>query len=184
MNRLLFTFALALAAVPALAADAPHAISPEAVASAISASGVEVSAAQVKLLSDVVSSAADPQLRVRSIQPSGEQHAVARLECADAACLPFLVAVELGGKPGVVTAPLHASPATLTQTVRHAQSEIAVHSGAAATLVLNREHVHISIPVTCLANGATGDTVRVISKSNHQVYTAQVTGENLLSGRF
>ena len=58
-----------------------------------------------------------------------------------------------------------------------------VRRGASAMLLLDGDHVQIKIPVTCLENGTTGQTIQAADKDHHQVYTAQVVSENLLRGR-
>ena len=60
---------------------------------------------------------------------------------------------------------------------------IVIRSGSSATLLLDGGHVHIRIPVTCLENGSTGQTIRATDKDRRRVYKAQVVANGVLQGR-
>ena len=172
-------------ALPAMAATERHVVTTEQIAAAVSSAGMQVSPEQVSLLATVVASTPDPQLKVRSIEPSGQQRAIARLECADREqCLPFFVAIRLNGQhdAGSSNTDKPAAPTVIPAKMQAAAP--VVRRGASAMLLLDGDHVQIKIPVTCLENGTTGQTIQAADKDHHQVYTAQVVSENLLRGRF
>lgn len=159
-----------------------HPIAVERIAAVISGTGMQVRPEQVKLLSDVVASTADPELKVRSIEMQDTGRTTVRLECGGGECVPFLVTVRLNGRAAAsAQQEVGASTQTVNGPNRH---EPLVRRGAAATLLLSHGPVHISIPVTCLDNGASGQSIRAVAAGTHQVYTAQVVSADVLSGRF
>jgi len=169
----------AAAVLPAFAGGAHYSITPAEVASAVSGSGLKVSADQVSLFADVVASVAQPALKVQSIEPEDDHQAIARMECADAAqCLPFMVAlrVDRGAVPQSVQ---EGAPAGRIS----APAVFLVRAGSPAILELDGTHVHITLPVVCLENGALGQTVRVATPDRRVFYIVQVAGDRMLRGR-
>jgi hypothetical protein len=170
---------IAMAALPAAAAPRRYAITTERIAAALSNGGVPVLPEQVTLPANVVASTADPVLKVMSIDRAGGQRALARLECASSQqCLPFIVTLRVSMEPAEasprVQAAVFSSPRPSTPLVR---------AGSPATLHLEGAHIHISLSVICLENGAMGQTIRATSKDRHQVYTVQVVRDGVLEGR-
>lgn len=181
--KLICVVGLALAGA-AKAEPVRHAITPERIAAALSGSGVQIAPSQVTLMTNVVASTPDPELKVRSIDLSAGQRVIARLECARSEqCLPFTVFLQLN-RDSVTPVPHANSVAVAPDVTVRAAVEVAVHKGSSARLLLNRGPVHISIPVTCMDNGAPGQSIRAVSASTHQVYTAQVVNKDVLSGRY
>lgn len=171
---------MAAAALPALAAPARYAITTERIAEAVSNGGVQVSPQQVTLLAGVVASVANPELKVQSIDRAGSQGVIARIACADSAqCLPFLVALRV--KDDEIAVATTARPAVNVSLSR--PTSFAVKQGATTALFLDGAHVHISLSVICLENGAPGQTVRATSVDRHQVFTVQVASDGTLRGR-
>jgi hypothetical protein len=167
------------------AAAAGHSeISTDQVAGAISRAGMSVLSEQVTLLSDVVAHTASPNLIVESIEPWGEGRMKARLGCANSEeCLPFYVSIRCnqagGERPG--GALLDQSYAPVSRPAPNPRSYV-VRSGSRATLLLDRNHVHIRLSVICLENGAAGQRIRVESKDPKQTYVAEVVEGGVVRG--
>lgn len=172
-------------ALSAIAAPMRHPITTDRVAAAVSVAGFRVSPDQVTLLSDVVATTDAPQLRVRSIEPSGERHAIARLECAEAdQCLPFFVRLRFSPQPEAATSSASDRSSASAEPAKIQAAPIVAHRGSSMTLLLDSGHVHITLQVTSLENGTAGQQIRVADKDHHLVYTAQVVSETVARGRF
>lgn len=174
----LIAFVCGAAALSARAGTGPYPITQEQIAAAVTGSGMRVSPDQVSLLADVVSSTARPTLRVQSIQPAGENRVIARMECAQAGqCLPFIVAL----RPDTIAIPAAAPDQAPSRQQPNAPD--LVRAGSSALLLLDGDHVHISLSVRCLENGKLGQTIRATSLDRHQFFMAQVVGDRILRGR-
>jgi|SRR5580698_1329788 hypothetical protein len=171
---------LAATALPALAAPGRFAITTERIAQAVSSNGVQVSPDQVSLFTGVVASVANPELKVQSIDRAGSRGVIARITCADSQqCLPFLVTLHVKDGDIAGAAVARSTPAgSIFKPVA-----FAVRQGATTALFLDGAHVHISLSVICLENGAPGQTIRATSTDRHQVFTVQVAGDGTLRGR-
>jgi hypothetical protein len=165
-------------AIPAVAATGYDSITKEQIAAAMSGAGMRVSAEQVMLLSDVVASTNTPGLKVESMERWGADRMRVRLDCAKREdCLPFYVAVRLTqGDAGSG----HGESPSIAKTASTAS--YVIRAGSSAILLLDGGHVHIRVPVVCLENGTTGQTIRVSSKDRHLTYTAQVVDGTILRG--
>lgn len=173
---------VASATVFASAVPAHFAISPEQVAVALGSAGIQVDPTQVALLSAPVATSATPSLKVRTVAPSGDHTALARIECVNAQeCLPFFVRIQTGSSGDALAAPLHAEQHRVSPYQPSARS-VVVRAGSQAVLLLESERVHIRIPVICVENGATGERIRVKGTLNRLTYTAEVVDANLLKG--
>jgi hypothetical protein len=171
---------LAAAALPALAAPGRYAITTERIAQAVSNNGVQVAPGQVSLFTGVVASVANPELKVQSIDRAGSQGVIARIACADSQqCLPFLVALHVKDDDAAMAAVARTAPAAST----FRPGVFAVRQGATTALFLDGMHVHISLSVICLENGAPGQTIRATTTDRHQVFTVQVASDGTLRGR-
>lgn len=161
-----------------------YTISAEEVASAMTSNGISVAPAQVTLLSAVVASTPSPRLRVRSVERWSGDRAMVRMECDTAAeCLPFFASVRLGSSSPAPRVASTASSAISSEPRVQPESKYAVRVGTPATLLLDGDHVHIRIAVTCLSNGAAGQTVRAETPDHEKTFTAQVAGDGVLRGR-
>jgi hypothetical protein len=180
----ILAFALCAApAVPVMAAPGRYAITTEQIAAAISSSGMPVTSEQVTLPANLVASTPDPALKLKSLDRAGDNRMYARVECANAGqCLPFIVSLKLDLRmtavPVALSSPGRSAASTQTQPVPPV-----VRAGSPATLQLEGSHVHITLSVVCLENGAAGQTIRAASHDRKQVYTVQVLREGLLEGR-
>lgn len=182
-NSILSVVLGAAVALPVLAAPGRYAISAGQIAAAVTNYGMQVSPDQVNLLAGVVANVAAPELKIKSIDPAGSQRAIARLECVDSEqCLPFIVSIQLaqGGIPASVSAPSHGSLASPSQ---NRPAAVIIRAGSPAILLLDGAHVHISLAVICLDNGALGQTVRATDKDHRQTYMARVSQDGTLEGR-
>jgi hypothetical protein len=169
-------------AFPAAAAASPIAITEAQVADVLSEAGIKVSARQVTLLSEVVASKSNPALRVESMERWGDHRMRVRLACdSNTECLPFVVAVNWTGNDAMAFGPANA--ATAGSPAKTGSGSFLVHAGSPAVLLLDGDHVHIQLPVTCLENGASGQTVRAVSKDQRRTYSAQVFSETVLKAR-
>jgi hypothetical protein len=177
----------ALAATVSLAQAAPghYAISTAQIATTMGQFGIEVAPQQVKLLADVTATTESPRLVVRSVRPWGNQHLMARLECADSEqCKPFFVGLESNPDDGARTSDVSATRGAGAWSGQIESSKnYVVKSGSPAVLQLDNEHVHIRIAVICLENGAPGQRIRVTGKDHRMIFTAQVVDGSLLKGR-
>lgn len=177
----------ALVAMPALAASTRYPITTDRVAAAMSSTGMPILPEQVTLLADVVASTRAPELRVRSMEPSGDHRMMVRLECASTEeCMPFFVAIRLGQATDTATQVADADrgvPAVPVALPVRQDRSLVLRKGSPAILFLDSTHVHIRIPVVCLDNGAPGQTIRVKAGDHGQVYAAQVVDSSTLKGR-
>jgi hypothetical protein len=183
-RRSIFSLLLCTAvALPALANPARYAITAGQVAAAVANQGMQVSPDQVVLLTGVVANVAAPELKVKSIDRMGPERAIARLECADSEqCLPFVVSIRLSANESAdpVVAPSHFLQRASLQS---RPAPIAVRAGSTVILLLDGPHVHISLTVICLENGAPGQTIRATDRDHRQFYMARVTQDGFLEGR-
>jgi hypothetical protein len=181
--KLILFLALSIAAaLPAAANPLHYAITTEQVAAAINGQGMQISPNEIVLLTDVVANVAAPRLAVRSIDRMAPEHAIARMECVDAQqCLPFMVSIRVNaGDPTDIVSPLsHSLPAS--SPVRPAP--MVVRAGSPAILQLDGTHVHITLSVICLDNGALGQTIRATDHDRRQIYIARVLQGGVLEGR-
>jgi hypothetical protein len=176
----LICIAIAAAALSALAASGRYDITTERIATAVTNSGVQVAPDQVTLFTNVVASVANPELKVQSIDRTGDGHAIARVACTDSAqCLPFMVTLRVSNGANLEIASNR--PVSYGSTYKPAQ--FAVRQGSTTALFLDGAHVHISLSAICLENGVPGQTIRATSLDRHQTFTAQVTSDGTLRGR-
>ena len=178
LNSTLTCMLAAAIALPAVAAPRRFVITQERIASAVTNSGMQVSPEQVTLLSSVVASIANPQLKVISIDRSYGTQSLARIECATRdQCLPFLVKLSAGTASTTSAASV---PLSVSSNPQARPSPPLVHSGSPATLLLEGPHIHITVPVICLQNGALGQTVRASTRDRRITYTAHVVRDGVL----
>lgn len=165
------------AAAPLLFARSDgYPITPQQVAATVTGGGLQVSADEVSLLADVVATVPQPTLKLKSVSPAADHQVIARLECADARqCLPFMVVLNVDR--GALASAAEASDGQPSRP----QVPL-VRAGSHAVLQLDGAHVHISIPVICLENGALGENIRVASLDRNQFYTVQVAENGVLRG--
>jgi hypothetical protein len=168
-----------------LAAAGRYAISTEQIAATVNRFGIEVAPDQVKLLSGVVATTADPRLTVRSVHSWGSERLMARLECESREqCLPFFVGLEVVRGNGSTNATgLSKSGAEAQPSATPTAKDYVLRKGSPATLQIDSDRVHIRVSVICLENGVQGQTIRVTSKDHRIVYSAQVVDGGLLQGR-
>lgn len=173
---------LAGAAAPAMAAG-QYPISAAQIAIEINRMGMPVTPGQIRMPADVTAATESPALKVRSVQPQDGGEVLVRLECERAGqCLPFFVRVQTTS--GNSIANNVNEPARAMTPVRIQSSQIPLlKNGATATLLLEGDHVHITMPVISLQNGAPGQTIRVTSPDHRKTYSAQVVNATLLKGR-
>jgi|GEM_PF-7052541 Flagellar basal body P-ring biosynthesis protein len=181
MRTVLLIAAILWSVFPAWPATQQYTLTTAEIAAALNRAGVEVTPDRVALLADVVASTPEPALRVRSVEKNGGKQIVARLECENSQeCLPFFVGVKPTPGEAVVLAAANPRPAITTFT---ATNSVVMRTGTSVTLQLDGAHVHITIPVICLENGAVGQTIRVTDKNRRLIYRAQVMDSGLVKGR-
>jgi len=167
-------------AMPALAVTQHYGIRTESIAAAINGVGMQVTPAQVALLTDVVSTTNAPRLKVSLIEKLGDHRLMARVECQNPQeCMPFFVRINLGPDTGVST-----SSGQFKESLPSAgrAKQDAVKAGSKATLLLDSDHMHISLAVVCLESGAVGQKIRVSAGERRQIYLAEVVNGQLLKG--
>jgi hypothetical protein len=175
---------LAALSLPAKAVSGRDAITTAQVAAAIKDAGLNVAAAQVTLLSEVVAKTSAPALRVESVGPWEGNLARVRLNCVISdECLPFVVTVRRSQRNDSEAAFVPSNEqASRRSPFETPKSEVVVHIGSAAVLLLDGRHVHIQLAVICLENGSVGQTIRVAGKGHEQTYLAEVCSDGLLRG--
>ena len=67
--------------------------------------------------------------------------------------------------------------------MENGQSKIvSIKQGAPAILLLDGEHVHVTLSVICLESGTPGQKIRVTTGDRKQIYLAEVVDANRLKG--
>jgi hypothetical protein len=180
--RLIFSLVLCIAAgLPAMANPARYAITAEQVAAAINGQGMQISPDRIVLLTGAVANVAAPRLTVKSIDRMSPERAVARMECVDAEqCVPFVVSIRLNAGESADALPSSSREVSSSQT---RPAPIVVRAGTPTILQLDGAHVHITLGVICLDNGAVGQTIRATDRDRRQIYTARVMQNGVLEGR-
>lgn len=174
---------------PAMAASEHYPIGTEQIAATVARMGVQIAPSQVTLLTEVVASTPNPALQVQFLQRYGADRFMVRLECESKEdCLPFIASVHVGEGEATQLAAVSSRMSLLKEPFSSSVSgsrpeSIVIRSGSSATLLLDGGHVHIRIPVTCLENGSTGQTIRATDKDRRRVYKAQVVANGVLQGR-
>ena len=164
--------------------------------------------AEVKLMAQNTATIEAPRLEVRAVEPWGDRDARVRLGCeAHEQCLPFYVAVHwfdaTSAKAALLAANVsparlaRSAPNSLASTTREpvavpspaptsspnaTDTEIHLHAGSHATLLIEGDRLHIKLPVICLENGVPGRTIRVTALDHKQTYRAEVVDSTLLKG--
>jgi hypothetical protein len=179
---ILWSIVIAGAVLPVMAATPRrYPISAGNVAATISASGMAVSPEQITFLTEVVATTSAPALKLRSVEKIGNERLSARMECIQSEeCLPFFVGIRIGPDNEERTAAIGTGYSLTGVTPRAAA---VVRAGTTVNLLLDGEHIHIRIPVTCLESGAPGQTIRVEDKGHRVFYTAQVVDGSAVRGR-
>ncbi|MGA2534428.1 MAG: flagella basal body P-ring formation protein FlgA [Terracidiphilus sp.] len=180
LKSIVATMSVVCLAMPALAVTQHYGIRAESVAAAMNGVGMQITPAQVALLTDVVATSSAPRLRVSSIEKLGDHRLMARVECQNPQeCMPFFVRINLGPDTGA-SAPSGQSRVSFS-SAGQAKPD-AVKAGSKATLLLDSAHMHISLSVVCLENGAAGQKIRVSAGERRQIYLAEVINGQLLKG--
>ncbi|MFZ0284123.1 MAG: flagella basal body P-ring formation protein FlgA [Terriglobales bacterium] len=157
------------------------AISTQRVANAMAQAGWKVGAGQIKLLSQVTSTAQDAWLEVVQVTHWQGDKLKAELRCHDPrACLPFYILVNEAG-----TADKSGQTLPLATAQKHPEDEITpeqplLRSGDPATMMFSDPGISITMPVICLQSGHRGQMIRVASTDHKRFYKAQIVGPGLL----
>jgi hypothetical protein len=155
------------------------------VAAALMRAGIRISASQVEMLGDANVSHADPALQVQSAAKWINNRMKIKLRCQHREeCLPFYVLVNWPSHDetvAVIDRWFHRVPGAAIPGPAQ-QEPWLVSRGESATLILESEHLHIQLPVVCLANARKGAFVRVRSIDNKKTFLAEVIGNKLLKG--
>ena len=177
---MLLGMALAAGISSAQAASVHYPISTDQVAATINQTGMAIRSDQVTFLSEVVSTTTAPVLKVRSIQPWGNEKMMARVECeSNSVCVPFLVSVHVNA--GEQAQALLSLPSPATQAAGPRMAPV-VQNGSQAVLELEGKRVHIRLSVICLERGAPGQMIRASSPDRRIVFRAKVIDGSLLKG--
>jgi hypothetical protein len=176
--RMAATLAVVLCTVAAGSA-APATITKQQVIAALNAHGFSISPEQVNFLADPLATRPDAVLEMLSIEHWGAGRLSVRMGCRQREeCVPFYVAVD-------PTNPDLQSPAQSLPVVRQtSRTPPVVRAGERAMLQIDRDKLHITMPVICLESGAVGGRIRVATSDHKQVYRAEVVGPKLLKGGF
>ena len=155
-------------------------------------------AAALQWPQDLAASRAEPELEVTMAYPENGGWAL-RLRCVlPGTCAPFLVRApriaglgrlttlvpqERGGDAGGEAGP-PVGKRTGLRRAKAANSKALVFAGRPARLVLERDGMRISIPVTCLDRGALAQAVRARDRESGRIFQARVAGPGLLEAGF
>jgi len=168
--------------LPIGAAERPSrlVITVEQIAEALRASGVRATTQEIEPLCTVTAAQVNPRLKVVKVEPFDGNSVKVRLQCERTSiCLPFYVVLRWQTHDGLRDSMSSWQQAAGQRRVK--PEEILVRSGNSATLVFESPNMRMTLPVTCLQNGARGQRVRVISKDRKKIYMARVTGPGLVS---
>jgi hypothetical protein len=137
---------------------------------------------EIEPLCTVTAARLNPRLKLVSVEPLDGNSVKARLQCERTSiCLPFYVVLRWQTRDGLRDSMSSWQARTVTGKRRLQPAEMLVRSGKAATLVFEGQNMRMTLPVTCLQNGARGMRVRVISQDRKKIYLARVTGLGVVS---
>jgi hypothetical protein len=167
---------------PLRAYDNPRTpISREAILGALHSSGMQIRPDQMEQLSGMTANEPNPLLKILSVEMLDGEADKVLLRCEHSnTCLPFYVLVHWG-KPGDPSGTRFTqSSGRMTQPALPRENTM-VRSGRTATLMLEGEYIHMTLPVLCLQNGGRGQQVRVISKDTKRRYVAWVVAPGVVT---
>jgi hypothetical protein len=167
---------------PVRAYDNPRTpISREAILGALHSSGMRIGPDQMEQLSGMTATEPNPFLRILSVDMLDGEADKVLLRCEHPnTCLPFYVLVHWG-QPGDASGARPIQPDGRATQPALRPENILVRSGRTATLMLEGEYIHMTLPVLCLQNGGRGQQVRVISKDTKRRYVAWVVGPGVVT---
>jgi hypothetical protein len=160
-----------------------YVIEPAQVAASLSNETRHVEAGQIKLLAQVTSAEANPQLDVLSAAParSADAGLLVKLGCRKrSACLPFYALVESGAAASEILA----SGRSAVRGAGTKRPPIVMRAGTHATLRMDSPRAQINLAVVSLECGSIGSRIRVATPDHKGVYVGEVVGPNLLRGSF
>lgn len=178
---------VSLLAFPLLSsAQAPAArvpVSARDVALVVSAvAGASVDASEVSLPADLTAATANTNLRL--LQAEATQPAAVRLKlaCEGGGCLPFFALLHVHDQAEAVQVASQISLKLNHNLPIESRKGTAVQAGMRATLLLEDEHMRISLPVVLIDSGAPGTEVRVASLDRKQLYRGIVSDNQTVRG--
>lgn len=185
LARVFATFTVLLLAgteAPVRAYDNPRTpISRETILGALHSSGMRIGPDQMEQLSEVTATEPNPFLKILSVDMLDGEADKVLLRCEHPnTCLPFYVLVHWG-QPGDESGPRPAQSDGRPAQPGQRPENMLVRSGRIATLMLEGEYIHMTLPVLCLQNGGHGQRVRVISKDTKKRYVAWVIGPGVVA---
>jgi hypothetical protein len=131
---------------------------------------------------EIVTRKANPALIVtRARCDLSRKSAQLSMRCVDrGACPDFLVRVENTSCSGNDWPQLPPSP---TAPPSSASSANQMKEGSRAWLIIDGGGIRFGLAVVCLERGLIGQTIRVLSPSNHRVFLAEIVGAGMLHMR-
>lgn len=186
MNPRSIPFLVLLAAMMALPhvgwADPNSATTESMVVEALGHLGISVDATQVQLPSGVTAIAGKSLLQVSSIEMLADRRLRARLTCQEKrACQPFYAfVIPPRGQPDSAWNTKTQVEKQQGDPVIENTSAQRVLAGQHAVLIMEDEHMRITLPVIAIDTGQQGADIRVSSLDRKQTFAATVSGPGIV----
>lgn len=167
----------------AQAAPARFPITTGIVASTLERAGVSVASSQVELPVQLSTESPSPHMVLGDAERLGDTRLRVRLVCASTRdCLPFFVGLTFPEKEHATTAfALLSSISGRVPPIRLGGGPV-LRAGDHTTLLLEDDHMRISLPVISIDTGAVGAAVRVSTLDRKKTYQAVVLGAQSVKG--
>ncbi len=155
-----------------------------AIAAAVSDAGLNISPEQVRLPLQLTAGSQNPALRVSGAELLADNRLHVRLSCNEpGSCLPFFVVLSFHDKTAALTAFSALNSSFSSELpIRHASGP-ALHAGDRTVLLMEDEHMRISLPVVSIDSGRIGSEIRVSSLDRKKTYQGTVLSAQVVKGR-
>ncbi len=149
---------------------------------ALQAIGLAVPPADIRLPLSLTATSGSPALRVTSadVLPDGIMRV--RLSCPRGECLPFFATVASHAKNSTLTEVAGTGSSFRPVEPIERVSRPALRAGDHATLVMEDDHMRISLSVVSIDSGTVGSEVRVSSPDHKKTFRATVLSSQLVKG--
>jgi hypothetical protein len=150
------------------------------IASALQMAGFGVTPAQLQVPGFLTAATATPKLQLSAVDLLPDGRLRVRLACEQASeCVPFLVTVQGIGHPATGIAALQK---TMARGAGDLSRGALLQAGQHTTLVMQSDHMLISLPVIAIDSGRPGTDIRVSSLDRKQIFRGVVTEEQTVRG--
>ncbi len=160
-----------------------YAITATDVAIALRVAGVAVDPTQIRLQVAMTSLGNAPELEIEETRVATPGVLQLRLACkALHQCLPFFASVDLGSHTDALATQLTLRSHPAANEPMAKMTRPTLHAGQQATLLLESDHMRITLPVISIDSGGIGSEVRVASLDRKQTYHGTVTDPTVVRG--